>query len=274
MTIKTTPSVCPFCGTGCGIGIRTDADRVIGVEPLSKHPVSKGRLCSKGWSSAFGVGTEDRITHPLIKENGSFRRASWDEALDHIHEQFSYYRETHGPQSVGMISCARATNEDNYAIQKFARAVLTTNNIDHCARICHSPSVAGLAQTLGSGAMTNSIGDISRSDVVVVFGCDPTESHSIIGSEIIKAKERGALLLVVDPRRTRLAEMADVHLQLRLGTNVALLNGLVKIIFDQGWEDSIFLDQRCDHQDLLRKQVNEYSLDKVSSIVTIQHPLQ
>ena len=269
MTTKTTPSVCPFCGTGCGIGIRTDADRVIGVEPLTNHPVSKGRLCSKGWSSAFGIGVEDRITHPLIKENGKFRRASWDEALEHVHEQFSYHRETHGPQAVGMISCARATNEDNYAIQKFARTVLTTNNVDHCARICHSPSVAGLAQTLGSGAMTNSIEDVRKSDVVVVFGCDPTESHSIIGSEIIKAKERGALLLVVDPRKTRLAEMADVHLQLRLGTNVALLNGLLKVIFDNGWEDKEFLSERCDHEDMLRKHIAEYPLDKVSKITGV-----
>ncbi|MTI14589.1 hypothetical protein E1189_16420 [Sansalvadorimonas verongulae] len=135
MAIKTTQTICPFCGTGCGLGVRTENDKVIGVEPIKNHPVSKGRLCSKGWSSAFGIGHEDRITHPMIRENGELRRASWDEALDKIHSEFSYYREKNGPQSVGMISCARATNEDNYAIQKFARTALLTNNVDHCARI-------------------------------------------------------------------------------------------------------------------------------------------
>ncbi len=269
MSIKTTATVCPYCGTGCGIGLRTENERVIGVEPIKNHPISKGRLCSKGWSSAFGVGRETRITHPLIKENGEFRKASWDEAIDLIHEQFSYHREEHGPTSVGAISCARATNEDNYAIQKFVRAVLKTNNIDHCARICHSPSVAGLARTLGSGAMTNSIGDIDKADVVVVFGCDPTESHCIIGSEIIQARERGAMLVVVDPRKTRLAELADVHLQLRLGSNVALINGLLNIIFTNGWEDKTFLDEHCRHLDLLRANVQDYPPEKVSEITGV-----
>ncbi|WED20695.1 formate dehydrogenase subunit alpha [Vibrio sp. JC009] len=267
--IKTTASVCPYCGTGCGIGLRSDGDRVIGVEPISGHPISKGRLCSKGWSSAFATSHENRVTSPLIREGDGFRKASWDEALSLIHEQFSYYRDHHGPQSVGMISCARATNEDNYAIQKFARSVLKTNNVDHCARICHSPSVAGLKQTLGEGAMTNSIGDVSKADVIVIFGCDPTESHSIIGSDIIKAKEAGALLMVVDPRKTRLAEMADVHLQLRLGTNVALLNGLVNIILSKGWEDKAFLAERCEHLDLLRKTVAEYTPERVQEITGV-----
>ncbi|GAA4650371.1 formate dehydrogenase subunit alpha [Kistimonas scapharcae] len=269
MSIKTTSTICPFCGTGCGLGLRTEGQQIIGVEPIRNHPVSKGRLCSKGWNSAFGVDRQNRITTPLIKENGSFRKASWEEAVSLIHEQFSYHMEEHGPTSVGAISCARASNEDNYAIQKFTRAVLKTNNIDHCARICHSPSVAGLARTLGSGAMTNSIGDIEKADVVVVFGCDPTESHCIIGSEIIKAKERGALLLVVDPRKTRLAGLADVHLQLRLGSNVALLNGLLNIIFEKGWENRAFLDEHCQHLDLLKSNVKEYPPEVVSRITGV-----
>lgn len=267
--IKTTPSVCPYCGTGCGIGLRSDGKKVIGVEPILSHPISKGRLCSKGWSSAFATGHENRVTTPMIREGNDFREASWDEALTLIHEQFSYYRDNHGPQSVGMISCARATNEDNYAIQKFARSVLKTNNIDHCARICHSPSVAGLQQTLGSGAMTNSIGDVRKADVIVVFGCDPTESHSIIGSDIMKAKQDGALLMVVDPRRTRLAEIADVHLQLRLGTNVALLNGLVNIILQRDWQNDAFLSERCENLELLRKSVAEYTPERVEEITGV-----
>lgn len=267
--IKTTPSVCPYCGTGCGIGLRSDGDKVIGVEPIGGHPVSKGRLCSKGWSAAFATGHENRVTSPMVREGDGFRKASWDEALTLIHEKFSYHRDHHGPETVGMISCARATNEDNYAIQKFARTVLKTNNIDHCARICHSPSVAGLQQTLGSGAMTNSIADVSKADVIVIFGCDPTESHSIIGSDIMKAKEAGALLMVVDPRRTRLAEIADVHLQLRLGTNVALLNGLVNIILERGWEDKKYIDERVEGLDVMRSTIAEYTPERVEEITGV-----
>ncbi len=269
MSIKTTSSICPFCGTGCGIGLRTENGQLVGVEPVSNHPVSKGRLCSKGWNSAYGVERQGRITTPLIKENGEFRKASWEEAVELIHEQFSYHIEEHGPLSVGAISCARATNEDNYAIQKFTRVVLQTNNIDHCARICHSPSVAGLARTLGSGAMTNSIGDIAKADVVVVFGCDPTESHCIIGSEIMHAKERGALLIVVDPRKTRLAHMADVHLQLKLGSNVALVNGLLNIIFSKGWENKAFLEEHCQYLDLLKTSIQDYPPEEVSKLTGV-----
>jgi predicted molibdopterin-dependent oxidoreductase YjgC len=175
-------SICPFCGVGCGIGLVTENNRVTGVQPLLAHPISQGQLCSKGWNTAFGINPKDRITHPLIKQHGQFVKVSWEQALSHIADKFSSYISNYGANSVGMISSARATNEDNYAAQKFARAVLKTNNIDHCARICHSPTVAGLKQTLGSGAMTNSIDDVDKADVILVIGADPTENHAIIGA--------------------------------------------------------------------------------------------
>ncbi len=262
-------TICPFCGVGCGIGLRVEQEKITGVEPLVSHPVSQGKLCAKGWSTAYAVDPIDRITTPLIKENGTFRPASWDEAYRVITEAFSTAIAQQGADALGVIACARATNEDCYAAQKFARAALGTNNIDHCARICHSPSVAGLRQTLGSGAMTNSINDIEKADLIVVFGCDPTENHSVLGGRIIGAKMAGARLLVIDPRKTRLAQMADLHLQLQLGTNIALINGLLQIIFANGWEATEFLNSRCENEAALRARVAEYPPERVAAITGV-----
>lgn len=266
---KITHSICPYCGVGCGIGLQVCGDRVTGVEPQRNHPVSRGKLCAKGWSTAFALDPNDRIQTPLIKEQGQFRPASWEEAYSVIVEAFKNAIEEKGPDSLGIIACARATNEDCYATQKFARAALGTNNVDHCARICHSPSVAGLRQTLGSGAMTNSIDDIEQADLIVIWGADPTENHAILGGRIMAAKLAGARLLVIDPRQTRLAKLADVHLQPRLGSNVALSNGLLHILFDRGWEAKAFLEQRCENLEALKAKVREYPAERVEAITGV-----
>lgn len=273
MPIKTVNTICPFCGVGCGMGLRVNGQQVIGVEPLAQHPISQGQLCSKGWNTAFGIDPRDRITTPLIKTHGAFRRADWHEALSLIASRFQQFIAESGNDAVGVTSSARATNEDNYAAQKFARAVLKTNNIDHCARICHSPSVAGLKQTLGSGAMSNSIEDIDHADVIVIAGADPTENHAILGGRIMRAKSNGAKLIVIDPRETRLAQLADLHLPIRLGTNVALFNGLVHIIFANGWENRAFLAERCDDSRALRRHVEDYPPAKVAAITGISESL-
>ena len=262
-------SICPFCGVGCGIGLCTEDDNVIAVLPLRSHPVSQGQLCSKGWNSAFAIERHHRLTQPLMKIKGHFQPVSWDHALSHIANKLQGYLTTDGPDTVGVISSARATNEDNYAAQKFARGVLKTNNIDHCARICHSPSVAGLKQTLGSGAMTNSIADVAKADVIMVIGADPTENHAIIGGQIMNAKLNGAKLIVVDPRQTRLSQLADLHLQLKIGSNIALLNGLLNIIFDRGWQNDDFLARRCEQYQTLKEQVAAYPLERVVKITGV-----
>ncbi|WP_293746699.1 formate dehydrogenase subunit alpha [uncultured Paraglaciecola sp.] len=263
-------SICPFCGVGCGIGLVATDNNIISVHPLNKHPISQGKLCAKGWNTAFGISRHGRLTHPLMKIDGKFREVSWQQALSHIAKSLKKFISESGPQSVGVISSARATNEDNYAAQKFARAVLKTNNIDHCARICHSPSVAGLKKTLGSGAMTNSIDDVGKADVIFVIGADPTENHAIIGGQIMQAKLSGATLIVVDPRQTRLAKVADLHLQLNIGTNIALLNGLLNIIFNHNWQNEDFINQRCEGFSELKAHVAEYTLDKVAKITGVK----
>lgn len=253
--MHTVPSICAYCGVGCGVGLRVENGRVVGVEPQAGHPVSQGQLCAKGWSNAYAVDPVGRITTPLVREHGELRPASWDEALERVAEAMRNALEIHGPQGVGVISCARASNEDNYAAQKFARAVLGTHNIDHCARICHSPSVAGLSRTLGSGAMTNSIADLDEAELILVIGADVTENHAMIGARMLRAQARGARLVVIDPRKTRLACLADMHLQLRLGSNIALLNGLVQIILSNGWENRAFLAERCEDIEPLRQHL-------------------
>jgi formate dehydrogenase major subunit len=263
-------SICPFCGVGCGIGLVTEKGQVTEVQALRNHPISQGQLCSKGWNTAFGINPRDRITHPLIKQKGQFVKVGWPQALAHIADKLTGYIRDYGADSVGVISSARATNEDNYAAQKFARAVLKTNNIDHCARICHSPSVAGLKQTLGSGAMTNSIDDVDKAEVILVIGADPTENHAIIGGRIMGAKLRGSKLIVIDPRVTRLAQVADLHLQLKLGSNIALLNGLVNIILQQGWQNTEFLSKRCEGLVELQAQVANYPLDEVAKVCGVK----
>ncbi len=263
------PSICTFCGVGCGLGLRVEDGRVVGVEPQPGHPVSQGQLCAKGWSTSFAIDQANRLTEPLIKEHGQFRQASWDEALQRIAEEFRAAQEAAGDDGVGVISCARATNEDNYAAQKFARAVLHTNNVDHCARICHSPSVAGLARTLGSGAMTNSIADIDLADLILVIGADVTENHAMIGARMLRAQARGAKLIVIDPRKTRLARLADIHLQLRLGSNIALLNGLLQIIFEHGWENAAFLAERCEDITPLRQHLAGITVEQTSAATGI-----
>ncbi len=248
-------SICPFCGTGCGLGLRVEEGRVIGVQPLAGHPVSQGQLCSKGWNSHFALDAGNRLTQPLVHEGSGFRPASWDEALGLVADALRDALAQGGQQQVGVISCARAGNEDNYAVQKFARTVLGTHNIDHCARICHSPSVAGLSMTLGSGAMTGCIEDIDQADLILLIGSDASENHAMLGARILRAQARGARLMVVDPRQTRLARLADLHVQLHLGSNIALLNGLLHIIFARGWENREFLAARCENLDALRAHV-------------------
>lgn len=254
------PSICTFCGVGCGLGLRVEEGRVISVEPQPGHPVSEGQLCAKGWACSFAVEPAGRLREPLVRENGRLRPASWEEALARTAEGFQLALDELGPAGVGVISCAHASNEDNYAAQKFARAVLGTHNIDHCARICHSPSVAGLGRTLGSGAMSGGIADIDQADLLLVIGADVTENHAMIGARMLRAQARGATLIVVDPRRTRLARLADIHLQLRLGSNIALLNGLLHIILAKGWEDRAFLAARCEGEAALRNHLANFDL--------------
>jgi len=266
-SVRTT---CPFCAVGCGLLLTTDGPRVTDVHPDPRHPVSRGQLCAKGWNAHRCLADPARLTMPLLRRRDRLEPVSWEVALDAAAHAIRDAQAALGPDGVGLISSARATNEDNYAAMKFARTVLGTNNVDHCARICHAPSVAGLGRTLGSGAMTNSIADIDVADCILVVGSDTTENHPIVGGRILAAQARGATLIVVDPRRTRLAQHADLFLQLRLGTDIPLVNAMLQTIFAHGWEDRAYLAARCEHEAALRDAVATPSLADAARITGVR----
>ena len=260
-----TRTICPYCGTGCEMHVGTRDGKIVQIKPALDAPVNKGHLCVKG-RYAFGFNNAvDRVTHPMIREDGKWRRVSWKEALDCAARNLSETLDQFGPDSIGVLGSARATNEENYLTQKFARVVLGTNNIDCCARVCHAPTAAAMKAVFGTGAATNSFEDIEHAAAILVCGCNPTENHPIVGARIKQAALRGARLIVIDPRRIELAQYAEVHLQLRPGTNVPLLNAIACTIIEEGLRDPTAIAQRVSGWDELQKFLRSYSPETVST---------
>ncbi|HIJ66752.1 MAG TPA: formate dehydrogenase subunit alpha [Planctomycetes bacterium] len=269
MNLKHVATTCPYCGAGCGFYLKVKEGELAGVIPSKNHPVSQGRLCIKGitsWQSVIGA---DRIKKPLVKKNGEFKETSWDKALDLVAEKLTAVREKHGPDSLGVWGSARCTNELNYLAQKLARAVLGTNNVDHCARTCHSPTVAGLVRSFGSGAMTNSIDELKDSACIFAVGSNAPEAHPLIGWRIITAKDKGARIIVCDPRKTDMAQYADFHIQHYPGTDIALLNCLMNVIISEGLEDKEYVRTRTEGFEELKKAVAKYTPEYTEPVVGV-----
>ncbi|MDT8421709.1 MAG: formate dehydrogenase subunit alpha [Desulfuromonadales bacterium] len=265
--MKPTLTVCPYCGTGCMLYLlRDEAGRLSGVEPSAGHPVSRGQLCVKGWNAHAFVAHPDRLTTPLIRRNGTLEEAGWDEALDLVHSRLRQIADQHGSDSLMFLSSAKISNEENFLLMKLARAGFGTNNIDHCARLCHSSTVTGLMETLGSGAMTNSIGCVDQTDLVLVIGSNTTEQHPLIGSRILQAVQHGTKLIVADSRRIRLSRHADLHLRHRNGTDVALLNGIMRQVIEEGLEDRAFIETRTENYPALKAAVEPYTPQRTAEL--------
>lgn len=266
------PTTCPHCGTGCQMNLLVKNNRLVGVEPLD-GPANKNLLCVKGKFASYKfVGSGDRLTEPLIKRNGIFEPASWEEALTLVSLKFNEIKAENGADALAGFSCSRATNEDNYVFQKMVRAAFGTNNVDNCARVCHSASVHGLAQTLGSGAMTNPIADITEDvDMILLVGSNPEEAHPVIGAQIRQAIQRGTQVVVVDPRKINLVKDSALHLQVQAGTNVAFANGMMHVILKEGLADRHFIEERTEGFLDLEKMVADYTPEKVAEICHI-HP--
>ncbi|EGO8521051.1 formate dehydrogenase subunit alpha [Enterococcus faecalis] len=266
------PTTCPHCGTGCQMNLLVKNNRLVGVEPLD-GPANKNLLCVKGKFASYKfVGSGDRLTEPLIKRNGIFEPASWEEALTLVSSKFNEIKAENGADALAGFSCSRATNEDNYVFQKMVRAAFGTNNVDNCARVCHSASVHGLAQTLGSGAMTNPIADITEDvDMILLVGSNPEEAHPVIGAQIRQAIQRGTQVVVVDPRKINLVKDSALHLQVQAGTNVAFANGMMHVILKEGLADRHFIEERTEGFSDLEKMVADYTPEKVAEICHI-HP--
>jgi len=273
MNLKHVPTTCPYCGAGCGFYLKVKDGELAGVIPSKAHPVSQGRLCVKGITSWQSVISADRIKEPLVKKNGEFKEASWDEALNLVAKKLTAIKEKHGPDSLGVWGSARCTNELNYVAQKFARVVLGTNNVDHCARACHSPTVAGLVRAFGSGAMTNSIDEIKDAACIFAIGSNAPEAHPLIGWRILTAKDKGARIIVCDPRKIDMTRYADIHIQHYPGTDIALLNCLMNVIISEGLEDKEYIKARTEGFEEVKKVVEKYTPEYTAPIVGVDAEL-
>ncbi len=260
-----TKTTCPYCGTGCEMNVGTRGDRVVQVKPVMDAPVNYGHLCVKGRYAFDFIDAEDRVTEPMIRENGEWRVVSWDEAIGYTADKLKAINDEFGKESIAVLGSARATNEENYLAQKFTRVVLGTNNVDCCARVCHTPSAAAMKMMIGTGAMTNSFDDIEKARTIILCGANPSENHPIPGARIKQAVlKNGTKLIVVDPRKTELAKIADVHLQLRPGTNILMFNALAHAIIDEGLTDPEFLRTRVTEFEEFKAFVAEYSPEAVA----------
>jgi formate dehydrogenase major subunit len=262
-------TVCPYCGTGCELNVGTRNDKIVQIRPVAEAPVSRGHLCVKGRYAFDFADSPDRVTEPMIRNDGKWKTVSWKEAIEYTAARLKKIVEQNGKESVAVLGSARATNEENYLAQKFTRVVLGTNNVDCCARVCHTPSAAALKMMLGTGAATNSFVDIELAKTILICGANPNENHPIAGERMKQAVLNGANLIIIDPRRTEMTKYAEVHLQLRPGTNVPLLNSIAHAIIEEGLVDQTFLEDRVLEFEEFRSFVSDYSPEKVADICGI-----
>ena len=241
-----TETICPYCGCGCTLVLNVRDNKVVKITGRGGLGVNEGLLCVKGRFGIDFMGHSERLTQPLIRTGGKLEPAGWDEALELVAGRLAEIGAEFGPDAIAGLASAKCTNEENYILQKFIRAVIGTNNVDHCARLCHSSTVAGLARAFGSGAMTNSIEDFEVTDCIFVIGSNTTECHPIIGSAIKRAVARGAKLIVADPRKIELAGLSELHMAQRSGSDVALINAMMHVILEEGLADEQFIAERTE----------------------------
>ncbi|MBI3180869.1 MAG: formate dehydrogenase subunit alpha [Myxococcales bacterium] len=261
-----TRTTCPYCGVGCELEVGSRGERVVAVRPVLDAPVNKGHLCVKGRYAFEFVHADDRVTTPMIRDRLGWRRVSWPEATGFVAERLRGLVAQYGPDSVGVLGSSRATNEENYLAQKFARVVLGTNNVDCCARVCHAPTAAALKLMLGTGAATNSFNDIERARTLMVCGSNTTENHPVVGARIKQAALRGANLVVIDPRRIELADYAVLHLQHRLGTDVALFNAMAHTLVAEELVDREFIDSRVAEWEEFQRFIVDWTPERASAL--------
>ena len=266
--IRTVTTTCPYCGVGCGIKAKVDAnDQIIEIEDDPDNLSSVGMLCVKGRFGFSFVNHEDRIKSPLIRKDGELTPVSWEEAMEYVADNLIKYR----GDAFGTLASAKATNEDGYIQQKFARLIMQSNHIDHCTRLCHAPSVEAMLTALGSGATSNSYVDYEEAGCLVVVGSDATSNHPVAASRMRRAVvERGAKLIVINPRRIDMCDYADIWLRPRPGTDVALLNAMAKVILDEGLADTSFVDDRTEGFDEWREVVEKYTLEYAEGITGVR----
>ena len=259
-------TTCPYCGVGCGIRlkVREDGRLAVMADDVPENHSSLGTLCVKGRFGTGFVHSPDRITVPMVKRDGSWREVSWDEALEAAADGLA---RNHG--RFGAFASAKATNEDGYIIQKLARVMMGTNNVDHCTRLCHSPSVEAMLTSMGSGATSNSYQDYEEAGCLMVVGADASANHPVIAIRLRKAVSRGARLIVINPKRIELCDQADLWLQERPGTDVALFNAMAKLILDEGLARLDFIRSRTEGFEAWAASLAPYTLEHAEEITGV-----
>jgi formate dehydrogenase major subunit len=270
---KKVRTVCTYCGVGCNLDVSVLNGKVKSIQAPYDSEVNQGHTCLKGRYAFSFYNHPDRIRTPLIRKNGKLESVTWDEAYDFIAKKLSEIKNKYGSDSIAGISSARCTNEENYLMQKFLRAVVGTNNIDCCARVCHSPTALGMQRAFGTGAATNSIDDIKDTNCILIIGANPTDAHPVTGAKLKQFAISGKTSIVIDPRRTEMAKYATYHLQLKPGTNIALLNMMLFYIISEGAEAKEFIENRTEGYTDFCEQILKLDMNEMETITGVKKDL-
>jgi len=266
MDIKYIPTICPYCSCGCGMYLVVKDGKIIGQEPWKEHPVNEGANCPKGKNAYDYIYSKDRLKMPLVRKNGALQESSWEEALDLISSKLKEAT----PENFGFIASCRNSNEDAYVMQKFTRVVMGTNNVEYCGRLCHSPAAAALIPAMGSGVMQISQPEIELADCIFLAGVNIKETFPLIARRVLRARNKGAKVIYTDPRKTTTAgHLADIHLQLKSGTDAALINAMMSIILAEGLEDKEFIASKTAGFDELRDFLSKVDLKQAEEITGV-----
>jgi formate dehydrogenase alpha subunit len=266
---STVTTTCGYCGVGCRLEAHARDGRIVSISPAADGPANLGHTCLKGRFAHQFSRSRERLTAPLIKENGGFRVATWDEALQRISSELNRIKGQYGPDAIAGLASSRATNEDCYAMQRLMRAAIGTNNIDNCSRVCHSPTSFALRKSFGLSGATGSFRDIDHADAAIIIGANPTEGHPVVGARIKQATLRGLKLVTIDPRRIELSDYGVLHLAPRPGTNAAVMLGLAHVAVRDGFLDEQFVAERTEGFGEVDALLAHYAPDQVQEITGI-----
>jgi predicted molibdopterin-dependent oxidoreductase YjgC len=266
-------TTCTFCGVGCGLYLETAGNHVVGAYPSVSHPTNAGRICIRGWHGHEVASSPDRLRTPLIRKEGQFREATWDEAFDFIATRLAEICKRHGPDALAFLNSPRCSNEEAYLLQKFARAVVSTNNVHHGTGVYCNNSINVLMEMLGVPACTNSISELAHSELILVDGIDLARRMPTLGGVVLRAKLGGSRLFVVGTRRHRLVENADLFLQINPNTETLLYGAMAKVIVDRGLENLAFIKGRCREHDAFVSEIHRYDLLEAAKICGVSAEL-
>jgi formate dehydrogenase major subunit len=268
--IRRTKTVCTYCGVGCSFEMWTRDRHILKVQPMQEAPANGISTCIKGRFAWDFVNSEERLTTPLIREDGRFRKGSWDEALDLVARRLLQIRDKHGPKSIGFIASSKASNEESYLTQKIMRLIIGANSVDNSSRYCQNPATKGLFRTVGHGGDSGTIRDLEKAELVILVGTNTAENHPVIASRIKRAhKLDGQKLIVADPRKNEMAERADIFLRAKPSTDIVWASAFARYMFDHGYADMDFLNERVNQVEEYRASLEPFTMEFAAEITGV-----